>query len=132
MLKRVAQVVVFIGLLSSDASGEESLCAALRPLAKDVDDHRMRETDLTRARFDEALTYFKEDLARQLAEAKSIEEVTNKGSFWIAYDNGLKVLEGYALRQAALLERSRRVGVKGRGPATQGFREFLAKTRYPD
>jgi len=125
-------VVAFIGVLSGVANGEESLCPPLKPLPEGVDDHRMRESDLTPARFNQALAYFKGDLSRQLTEAKPTEEVANREGFWIAYDNGLKVLEGYALRQAALLELARRTGIKGRGPGRQRFCDFLSKTRYLD
>jgi hypothetical protein len=104
----------------------------LKPLPKEVDDHRMREADLTQARYSEALAYFKEGLSRQLSKAKATEDVTHSEGFWIAYSNSVAVLEGYTLRQAALLERARGGAAKTRGPAVQRFCSFLSKTRYLD
>lgn len=132
MLKRLAQVVALVGALHGSASGEDTLCPPLKPVPEGVDDHRMREADLTPARFSEALAYFEEDLSRQLSEAKATVAVTTREGFWIAYSNSVKVLEGYTLRQSALLERARGSGAKGRGPALQRFCDFLSKTRYLD
>jgi len=129
MLRRIAQVVALIGVLSGSANGEESLCPPLKPLPEGVDDHRMRESDLTPTRFNQALAYFKGDLSRQLAEAKPTVEVTNREGFWIAYDNSLKVLEGYALRQTALLERTGKTASKGR--AGQQHSGFVTSCRRP-
>jgi len=130
MLKRIAQAVALIAVLGGPALAQETLCPPLKPLAEGADDHRVREADFTSARFSEALAYFKEDLSRRLAEAKASEHVTEREGFWIGYDNSVKILEGYALRQAALLEHASKAGV--RGPATQKFCDFLSKTRYLD
>lgn len=134
---RLAVVAVILyGLTVAIASAEERLCPSSPSLPPDVDDHRMTEDQFTLEHFQSSLSYFQNDLAKELVKTKRTEDVINKEAFWITYENSLRFIEGYALKQAALLERTQvtpgSTAKKWRGPAVQRFCEFVSKAQYLD
>lgn len=131
--------VFTLGLISllfccPSASAESSLCPPLKPLPPEVDDLRVNESEFTHQHFENAFSFFREDLPKRFKEAKTTEELTDREGFWIGYDNSLSLIEGYVLKQAALLERAQLAGKQRgtRGPAVKRFCQFLTKTRSMD
>jgi hypothetical protein len=68
----------------------------------------MRETDFSAQKVTEAIQYLRDDLQRALSENSSMEDVRSSESFAIGYPNVVTTLEGYVLRQDALLRRAER------------------------
>lgn len=114
-------MILLIAPISSIAS--EMLCPPLPPLPKEADDLRMTEEEFTKERFLSSLAYFENDLPNKLNTSKETKELTNRSIFWISYRNGLKFIEGYMLKQEALL--------KG-GAEKKAFCEFIVGSEYVD
>ncbi len=66
----------------------------------------MAESEFSEARFQNGLEFFRNDLARQLADSQLTTAITENEGFWISYGNSLLLMEGFMLRQAALLEKA--------------------------
>ena len=105
------------------------LCPPPRALPAERDDHGIKEQEFTLAQFSRSLSWFQDGLPARLKEAKQTDELTDKSEFWIAYRNGLTFIEGYALKQEALLERAQK---RRAGPAVRRFCDFVSKATWVD
>ena len=101
----------------------------------------MTEETFNAKNFAAALSYFEEDLPRELREKRTTEEVRSTESFMIGYQNVITAMRGYVLRQDALLrlaerdlamERSRRQLVSKGDVAAASARFQEAKQRFCD
>jgi hypothetical protein len=127
-----------------------NLCPAPVPPITDTDDRRRTEASFDAEDFSQALDYFKDDLPRALRENASTEGVRRKEPYTIGYPNVIVAIEGYTLRQEALLrlaERDLIVERSQRGPAKKAdvasvntrfqeaqrrFCDFLKNAQYSD
>jgi len=119
-----------------------NLCASSNPpIVAGSDDRRMTEETFNAKNFAAALSYFEEDLPRELREKRTTEEVRSTESFMIGYQNVITAMRGYVLRQDALLrlaerdlamERSRRQLVSKGDVAAASARFQEAKQRFCD
>jgi len=82
----------------------------------------------------EALSFFRKELPKEFQEVKTTREMTDREGFWIGYHNSLAFMEGYFLKQAALLERAQSGGKEKRqeGSALKRFCKFLSKAHSLD
>jgi len=85
---------------------DEALCPTASPA--DPDELRFTEAQFTEAEFDSSFVYFDRDLPTQLHDIEKTADLTHPEGFWIGYGNRLRLMKGYMLKQAALLERARR------------------------
>ena len=89
----------------SQTVGQVKLCPTT-PAAPGVDDLRFSEDQFTAAQFDSAYAYFEAVLPRELNAAEKTAALTEREGFWIGYRNRLRLMKGYALKQAAILEQA--------------------------
>ena len=83
-----------------------SLCPKTPP-CPGLDDLRFSEDQFTAGQFDSSYAYFDAELPRALTGAEKTSELTEREGFWIGYGNRLRLMKGYMLKQAALLEQTR-------------------------
>jgi hypothetical protein len=149
LVVRVSLLIVTV-LSATEVSAATAICPPPNPPITDSDDRRRKEEDFDAKGFAEALTYFEEDLPRELREKSSTEAVRQTESFMIGYPNVVMAIRGYVLRQEALLrmtERDLAVERSQRGRASkrevtaasarfqearQRFCDFLKKAFYAD
>ncbi len=127
--------VLLIALLLTFANSiyaGDSICPPLPPLPEGFDDFRMTESTFTRKRFESSLSYFQTFLPDKLKNAEKTIELTGRSIFWISYRNGLKFIEGYMLKQAALLELASRNKRTKDKSAVEEFCRFTKDAEYVD
>jgi len=86
-------------------TAQMNLCPKTPP-APGVDDLRFSESQFTAARFDSSYAYFDSELPRELDAAEKTSELTDREGFRIGYRNRLRLMQGYRLKQSALLEQA--------------------------
>jgi hypothetical protein len=86
-------------------AAQVNLCPKTPP-APGADDLRFSESQFTAAKFDSSYAYFEAELPRALDGAEKTSELTDREGFWIGYGNRLRLMKGYMLKQAALLEQA--------------------------
>jgi len=124
-------LLLSILFLVPPANASGSLCTPLPPLPEEADDLRMTEADFTEERFYSSLLYLQNDLPEKLKEAKETKELTGRAVFWVSYRNGLKFIEGYMLKQTAILERA--AGhQQAKESAVEKFCSFVSGAKYVD
>ncbi len=74
---------------------------------------------------------------RQMEVAGSLADLTTPAKFWVTYGNCLTFIEGYVLKQAALLERMQMQAKPSNDRAQPGAAEvrfcaFLAQAKWVD
>ena len=136
------RLAVVIVLCAPGIGAAANLCASPNPpIVAGSDDRRMTEETFNAKNFAAALSYFEEDLPRELREKRTTEEVRSTESFMIGYQNVITAMRGYVLRQDALLrlaerdlamERSRRQLVSKADVAAASARFQEAKQRFCD
>jgi phosphate-selective porin len=92
---------------NAQPTAQVTLCPT-RPAPPGVDDLRFSEDQFTGAQFESSYAYFEAELPRQLDEAEKTSELTDREGFWIGYGNRLRLMKGYVLKQAALIEQTGR------------------------
>jgi hypothetical protein len=131
MKKRSILFIIFVFAFSNSLYAEDLICPPLPPLPEGADDLRMTEADFTRTRFESSLLYFQTSLPTKLKSAETTRELTGRAVFWVSYRNGLKFIEGYMLKQSALLELSSEKRGSGKS-AVDEFCSFVKEAKYLD
>ena len=67
-------------------------------------------------------------LPQRLREADDLGARVASSETWIGYENSLRIIEGWVLKQAALSE----VRAGSQGSAVDRFCEFIAQAEYAD
>jgi len=116
-------------------AAQVSLCPKTPP-SPGVDDLRFSEDQFTGAQFDSSYAYFEADLPRELDRAEKTSELTHREGFWIGYGNRLRLMKGYMLKQAALIEQTGRSSdstlLRDSTSATFRLCQFLATVHAVD
>ncbi len=121
----------------TQAHGDASICPPLPPLPEGVDDLRTKETDFTAQRAASSRSYLQKEVPKDLREKDDtkIKRRLESSEFWISYDNSLRIIEGYLLKQEALLQIAQsRLSktTKTRDAAVKRFCDFLGSAHFAD
>jgi len=129
----VSCLALVMVLLGARLALGENVCPPLNP-PKGKDDRRMEEKAFTAKEFAEALSYFSEELPKELSKAEKTTDFLDGEGFRIGYPNVIKTMEGYALRQEALLRRAERDLVIERGLRGRASKQDVAaaKARFEE
>jgi hypothetical protein len=97
----------------------------------------MKEEEFNAKHAATALSYLQKDIPGELQgkDSKRIMARLGSSEFWISYDNSLRFIEGYLLKQAALLQISQSRGLKKtkqNDDAVKRFCDFLGSAEYTD
>jgi|SRR5436309_15169078 len=140
-MKEKFGVVVLAVALSSlavpSAFAGPKLCPPPPPLKEGQDDMRMNEEDFDFKDFASSLSFLHKEIPKRLLDkdSKAVQRRLDSSEFWIGYRNSLLVIEGYALKQAALLQIAQTQlspKTKPRDDAVKRFCEFVGSSHYAD
>ena len=112
--------LVFGALLLPGVVAAKDLCPGRPPI---VDPMEMSESDFTAEAYGEALEFLRNGLLEALKTNSSIQALEGDTHFWIQYQNSVRAIEGYVLRERALYEG---------GSAVTRFCEFLEQSHWSD
>jgi len=102
MIRNLFAVAIALAPVTATA---QALCPP-QPAPGDV--APVEEARFTSSQFSESLTYLRTQIPALLQQAQFTQQVRQSELFYIGYPNHLSLIEGYALRQEALLRRAER------------------------
>jgi len=83
----------------------------------------MSESDFTLELYRESIDFLRNRVINALDTHASLEALEGDTHFWIEYQNSVRAIEGYVLRQRAIYDG---------GSAVAAFCEFLEKSHWSD
>jgi hypothetical protein len=136
-LRKIILAAAFCSLVATTAYAETRLCPSPHPLKEGQDDLTIKEEEFTAENFFSSLSYLQKDLPKELLDKdmNAVKDRLDSSFFWIGYENSLKLIEGYSLKQAALLQiKQLQVSPKAKrkDDAVKRFCKFVGSTRYAD
>jgi len=93
------------------------------------DNLRMREAAFTREGAERALAYFKTTLPALMAEMKDLQRLQATDRYYISYPNTLRILEGWLLKQDALVARDSLALLQARQKTGDASAEEVVRAR---
>ena len=123
------RVLLLVALAVASPSLAEStdFCPPLPPLAEGQDDLRIAESGFTQERYEAAIQHLLEFPAR-IINAEDLRGTVASSETWIGYENSLRFVRGWVLKQAAVAEAKS----GHRGAAVEAFCAFAANAAYAD
>jgi hypothetical protein len=91
--------------------------------AADRDPTDMTEADFSPQRYKQAIEFLRNGFTEAIERHKSIAELESDLTVWIPYENSLRAIECYVLKQRALYEG---------GPAVKKFCDFIDASHWSD
>lgn len=140
MRQRIGAILLAVALCpvwETSAHAGSRLCPPPPPVKEGEDDLRMKEEEFNAEHIAKSLSYLQNDIPNDLQDNDSKKIIARLGSseFWISYDNSLRFIEGYMLKQAALLQIAQSRGpkkTKQKDDAVKRFCDFLGSAEYTD
>ena len=86
--------------LSFSAVAAQSLCEIAKQYDGQADDLRIYEAEFTKEHYQSSITYL-ENFPRKFVNSKDLTKTVRNSEIWISYDNSLKFVQGYILREIA-------------------------------
>jgi hypothetical protein len=140
MRQMIGAILLAVALWSfweTSAHASSRLCPPPAPVKEGEDDMRMKEDEFNAEHIAKSLFYLQNDIPNELQgnDSKKIMARLGSSEFWISYDNSLRFIEGYMLKQAALLQIAQSRGskkTKQKVDTVKRFCDFLGSAEYTD
>ena len=101
-MNKLIYIVIF-SFLSFSAIAEQSLCEVAKQHDEKADNLRINEAEFTKEHYQSSISYL-EDFPGRIVNSEDLSEAIRSSETWISYDNSLKFVQGYILREIAIRE----------------------------
>lgn len=111
------------------------LCLVVENVAQNAenDDLKIRENEFSKKAYRESLDYLRKEFPKILMESKDPQRAVQSSEVWIGFYNSLTFIEGYQLKQSALIEAKMNQYRKNKeSSANREYQKFLKKAEYID
>ncbi len=92
--------ITLLAFLSCSVRAEQNLCKVVAH-DEQADDLRIMEAEFTKEQYQSSIAYLSE-FPREIVYSEDLAKTVKSSETWISYDNSLKFVQGYILREIAI------------------------------